>query len=102
MYFDHIEGDDREYVGAITINGETQKIFVSFDKPEWANILVICRDEDYIDCIAAPLYYSGSDGVMTVRVPLDPAVPPIWDYKGTLTFVMEELPADLVDEANVP
>lgn len=94
MYFDHIKGDDREYVGAITINGETQKIFVSFDKPEWANILVICRGEDYIDCIAAPLYYSGSDGVMTVRVPLDPAVPPIWDYEGDLTFVMEELPTD--------
>ncbi len=96
MYFDHIEGDGYEYVGAITINGETQRIFVSFERPghDWINSIVICRGEDGRDCIAAPLYFSGSDGVMTVRVPPIPAVPPIWDYEGTLTFIMEELPTD--------
>lgn len=96
MYFDHIEGDYYEYEGAITIDGETQKIYVSFGIPrhDWINSIVICRGEDGRDCIAAPLYFSGSDGVMTVRVPLDPAVSPIWDYEGTLTFIMEELPTD--------
>ena len=104
MYFDHIESDDYEYEGAITINGKTQKIYVSFHKSkhDWINILTICRGEDGIDCIAAPLYFGGSDGVMTVRVPHDPAVSPIWDYDGDLTFVMEELPTDLVNEANTP
>ena len=96
MYFDHIEGDNYEYEGAITINGETQKIYVSFGRPahDWNNILVICKGKDGRDCIAAPLYFSGSGGVMTVRVPLDPAVSPIWDYEGDLTFIMEELPTD--------
>ncbi len=99
MYFDHIEGDDYEYEGAITINGETQKIYVSFGRPvhDWINTLVICRGEDGIDCIAAPLYFSGSDGVMIARFPPIPAVPPIWDYEGDLTFVMEKLPSDASD-----
>ena len=96
MYFDHIEGDVYEFEGAITINGETQKIFFYFHEYEhvWTNVFVICRGEDGRDCIAAPLYFSGSDGVMIARFPPIPVVPPIWDYEGDLTFVMEELPTD--------
>lgn len=104
MYFDHIQGDDTWYKGKLTVDGAIYDIEIFIGEIEYnmCGIRMIDENGEYQDLVPWMLY-SGKDGVMTTTIPKGAHVFSPWNYEGdTLTFVMEELPTDLVDESNNP
>ena len=117
MYFDHVEGGQSGvYAGELIMDGVNYDITISLD-PGYAHSFELSyATEDGVsttvfgrkeDPVLNGLYEAvqhadeSNKWICTINQILD--TDSFWTYKGnTLNFVMEELPTDLVVEANNP